>query len=107
MLIEGVTPIIKALKELPDLLAGWEKLRQLIGYYKNHEKRMQYHIFKEKGLQIGSGAIESAHKDVLQKRLKLSGQRWTKPGLQQIAQLRVTYKSNRWNQIKQLCKKAA
>ena len=55
---------------------------------------MQYHIFKEKGLVIGSGAIESAHKDVLQKRLKLYGQRWTKKGLQQVAQLRVAYKSN-------------
>lgn len=68
---------------------------------------MQYHLFKEKGLLIGSGAIESAHKDVLQKRLKLSGQRWTKQGLQQMVQLRVTYKSGNWNKIKQLCKKAA
>lgn len=64
---------------------------------------MQYHVFKEKGLVIGSGAIESAHKDVLQKRLKLSGQRWTKKGLQQIAQLRVAYKSGKWYQVKDLC----
>ena len=84
-----------------------EKRRQLISYYKNHEKRMQYHLFREKGLIIGSGAIASAHKDVLQKRLKLSGQRWTKQGLQQIAQLRVAYKSGQWNLIKNLCKKAA
>ena len=54
---------------------------------------MQYQIFKEKGLVIGSGAIESAHKDVLQKRLKLSGQRWTKKGIQQVAQIRVAYKA--------------
>ena len=100
MLNKGITPIIKALNKLPNKT---EKLRQLTGYYKNHEKRMQYHIFKEKGLQIGSGAIESAHKDVLQKRLKLPGQRWTKPGLQQIAQLRVVYKSGKWNHVKHLC----
>ena len=68
---------------------------------------MQYHIFIEKGLVIGSGAIESAHKDVLQERLKLSGQRWTKKGLQQVAQLRVAYKSNQWNQITKLCQNAA
>jgi hypothetical protein len=30
----------------------------------NHQKRMQYPLFKEKGLIIGSVAIESAHKDV-------------------------------------------
>ncbi|QTE23314.1 UPF0236 family transposase-like protein [Polaribacter cellanae] len=104
MLSKGITPIIKTLNKLENKT---EKLRQLVGYYNNHEKRMQYHVFKEKGLQIGSGAIESAHKDVLQKRLKLSGQRWTKKGLQQMAQLRVVYKSGKWNQIKQLCKKAA
>ena len=104
MLNKGITPIIKTLNELPKKT---EKLRQLIGYYKNHEKRMQYHVFKEKGLQIGSGAIESAHKDVLQKRLKLSGQRWTKKGLQQIAQLRATYKSGNWNKVKHLCVKIA
>ena len=68
---------------------------------------MQYHIFKEKGLAIGPGAIESAHKDVLQKRPKLSGQRWTKKGLQQVAQIRVAYKSNQWNQITELCQNAA
>ena len=68
---------------------------------------MQYHLFKEKGLVIGSGAIESAHKDVSQKCLKLSGQRWTKSGLQQMAQLRVVYKSKKWDHIEQLCKKVA
>ncbi|MDC1266282.1 UPF0236 family protein [Flavobacteriaceae bacterium] len=104
MLTKGITPILETLNKLENKT---EKLRQLIGYYKNHEKRMQYRIFKEKGLQIGSGAIESAHKDVLQKCLKLSGQRWTKKGLQQIAQLRVAYKSGKWNQIKNLCLKKA
>ena len=104
MLNKGISPVIKTLNKLPEKT---EKLRQLIGYYTNHQKRMQYHLFKEKGLIIGSGAIESAHKDVLQKRLKLSGQRWTKRGLQQMAQLRVAYKSKKWDHIEQLCKKVA
>ena len=67
------------------------------------EKRIQYHTFRNRGLLIGSGAIESAHKDVLQRRLKLSGQRWTKSGLNQMAQLRVAYKSGKWDRIKRLC----
>ena len=104
MLNKGISPVIETLDKLPKKT---EKLRQLIRYYKNHEKRMQYHLFKEKGLIIGSGAIESAHKDVLQKRLKLSGQRWTKQGLQQMAQLRKAYKSGKWNQVIKLCQKAA
>jgi len=35
----------------------------------------------EQGLLIDSGAMEAAHKNVLQRRLKLSGQRWTMDGL--------------------------
>ena len=104
MLNKGISPVIKTLSKLTKKT---EKLRQLVGYYTNHQKRMQYHLFREKGLIIGSGAIESAHKDVLQKRLKLSGQRWTKKGLQEVAQLRVAYKSNQWNQITKLCQNAA
>ena len=104
MLDKGISPVIKILEGLDEKT---EDLRKLIGYYRNHEKRMQYHIFREKGLQIGSGAIESAHKDVLQKRLKLSGQRWTMSGLQQMAQLRVAYKSKNWGTVKLLCQNVA
>lgn len=104
MLTKGITAVIEVLEQLTD---STKKLEQLINYYKQNEKRMQYHLFKEKGLLIGSGAIESAHKDVLQKRLKLSGQRWTKKGLHQIAQLRVVYKSGNWDRIVNLSKKAA
>ena len=99
MLKKGITPVIKTLERFP---IKTNRLRKLIDYYQNHEKRMQYHTFRNRGLLIGSGAIESAHKDVLQRRLKLSGQRWTKSGLNQMAQLRVAYKSGKWDRIKRL-----
>lgn len=79
----------------------------LINYYKGNKKRMLYKTFKEKGLLIGSGAIESAHRTVIQQRLKLSGQRWTQKGAQQIINLRIANKSNNWNQIAELTKMAA
>ena len=104
MINEGISPVIEELKKLP---GKQEKLTQIVGYYQHHEQRMQYHTFRQKGLLIGSGAIEAAHKDVLQKRLKLSGQRWTKQGLQQMAQLRVAYKSGKWNRIVDFCRNAA
>ncbi len=100
---KGVSPVIKALEGMG---ASKEKER-LLNYYRKNEKRMQYHAFKEKGLLIGSGAIESAHKDVLQQRLKLSGQRWTMKGLQQMAQLRVVYKSGNADRIRKIIQKAA
>lgn len=85
-----------------------EKARQnLISYYQENIKRMKYKTFKEKGLLIGSGAIESAHRHVLQNRLKLSGQRWTIKGLQQIANLRVANKNNLWKNVINMTKNAA
>jgi hypothetical protein len=49
----------------------------------------------KKGLLVGSGAMESANKDVIQKKLKLSGQRWSVNGANQIANLRTCYKSGK------------
>jgi len=80
---------------------------KLLGYYRRNKKRMQYQTFQQKGLLIGSGAIESAHRNVLQKRLKLSGQRWTKSGCQQVANLRVTRLSNEWDKLISEIKTAA
>lgn len=60
---------------------------------------MRYGSFKAQGLLIGSGAIEAAHRHLIQHRLKLSGQRWTKQGAQQIANLRVAKKSNQWYKV--------
>ena len=75
------------------------KLERLNKYYQRNQDRMYYGFYRQKKLLIGSGAIESAHREVIQHRLKRSGQRWSKAGAQQIAQLRVAKKSNRWNKV--------
>ncbi|MDF9799416.1 hypothetical protein OKW21_004679 [Catalinimonas alkaloidigena] len=67
-------------------------LERLIRYYKRNQHRMYYGFYKERKLRIGSGVIKSAHREVIQHRLKRSGQRWSKTGAQQIAQLRLTKK---------------
>lgn len=81
--------------------------RKLINYYRKNKKRMQYKTFTNKGLLIGSGAIESAIRSVLQQRMKLSGQRWTMQGFQKVANLRVAYKSNNWKEVTNFAKMAA
>lgn len=68
---------------------------------------MRYSAFKKRGMLIGSGPIEAAHRNVLQKRMKLFGQRWTKEGFQQAANLRVVKESNKWHKISELILKAA
>ncbi|MCP4178366.1 MAG: hypothetical protein GY756_11420 [bacterium] len=76
-----------------------KELEKLLTYLERNRKRISYGHFKKQGYLIGSGAIEASHREVIQKRLKLSGQRWTMKGAQQIANLRVVRKSNRWESI--------
>jgi hypothetical protein len=109
LLLDGkVEEVIIHLSELPENTKKEKQARDnLINYYRENTKRMQYKTFQEKGLLIGSGAIEAAHRTVIQQRLKLSGQRWTKTGAQQIVNLRIANKSNLWNHIIELTKIAA
>lgn len=107
MMGKGIGPVIEAIEDLPEQKRTKKKRGGLLNYYRANEDRMQYHVFKSNGWQIGSGAIEAAHRDVLQQRLKLTGQRWTREGLQQIAQLRVVHKSGQWDRIKKIFKEAA
>ena len=81
---------------------GREKQADLIGYYENNKTRMKYDEYVDKGWLIGSGPIEAAHREVIQKRMKRSGQRWTKNGAQCIANLRVAYKSDKWDSVTEL-----
>lgn len=83
-----------------------EKLKSLLSYYNSHKNRMLYGTYRQKGYLVGSGPIESAHRNVIQKRLKLSGQRWTEEGAQNIACLRACSKSMRNDIIQKLIKAA-
>jgi hypothetical protein len=60
---------------------------------------MHYKQYKDAGYFIGSGAIESGHKHVIQQRLKLAGMRWSKSGAQYIASLRAASKSDKWYKV--------
>lgn len=90
----------EALNKIRDLIAIGKKKQlqeKLLVYLENNKKRIDYGKYIDKGLLVGSGAIESAHREIIQKRMKLSGQRWTMKGAQQIANLRVYKKSGRWD----------
>lgn len=76
-------------------------------YFIEHEDRMLYKTYRDKGLLIGSGPIEAAHRSVLQNRLKLSGQKWSIKGLNAIANLRCLYKSKAWDILEKFVNAAA
>lgn len=75
------------------------KVAELKVYLTNNKDKLNYKEYCDKGYFIGSGAIESAHKCVLQRRLKQPGMRWNRQGAQAMACLRTAYKSNNWNRV--------
>lgn len=83
-----------------------EKLKALLSYYNTHKGRMRYGTYRKNGYLVGSGPIESAHRNVIQKRLKLSGQRWTEQGARNIACLRAHMKSMRNGELLKIIKVA-
>ncbi len=104
----GVEELLQELKATKPLNKQARKAREdVVRYYERNQHRMQYHRYREQGLLIGSGAIEAAHRHVVQQRLKLSGQRWSQNGAQQIVNLRACRKSKQWNNVIQLIKSAA
>jgi len=74
--------------------------KQLLEYYRSNSYRMDYKKYRNMGAGIiGSGAIEAANRTVMQKRMKLSGQRWSIKGAQHILHLRVANLSGNWGHI--------
>jgi len=105
---DGIAEVLEMLDKIPRKSKIKEaKYQTLLTYVNNNKKRMDYPKYLKLGLLIGSGAIESAHRTVLQKRLKQAGQRWSKEGLKNIISLRVLNMSGYWDKITDLIKNAA
>lgn len=97
--------VLKVIENIKALGSVNQKGQQLIDYYTNNIDRMDYSRYRKIGCGIiGSGAIESAHRTVVQKRMKLSGQRWTKAGAQNMLNLRVTKMNEKWDKVIELVK---
>lgn len=95
----------KVIKHIKKLGSENNEAEKLIQYYQSNVGRMDYKAYKKIGAGIiGSGAIESAHRTVVQKRMKLSGQRWTNKGAQNLLNLRVIKMNEQWSKIIQLTK---
>jgi hypothetical protein len=74
-------------------------VRQAVGYFFHNRQRMHYAAYRQAGLPIGSGTIESACKTVVQQRMKQAGMRWSRPGAQAMLALRCLLLSNRWQEL--------
>lgn len=109
LLESEVNGVIDAVASIPcHHKAAREARDALLNYYRNNAHRMDYARYRGIGSGIiGSGAIESAHRTIIQKRLKQSGQRWGKDGAQNVINLRVINQSGKWHKVIQNIKNAA
>lgn len=100
----GVQTVLDNLGGLCCSTSEAEKGRKdLVRYYQSNQRHMDYRQYRSIGAGlIGSGAIEAAHRNLIHKRMKLSGQRWTMEGAQHLLNLRCAKMSEQWNKVVQL-----
>jgi hypothetical protein len=84
----GAGPVRRLLEaaEPPDAEAA-EALRLERRYFAANAGRMDYPACRARGLPIGSGAVESAAKHLVQARMKRAGMRWSERGARAILAL--------------------
>jgi len=73
-----------------------EKLQGLIAYYSANAGRMRYAEYLRLGYGIGSGAVESAHKQVVHARFRQAGMRWSEAGARRLLALRLLLLNDQW-----------
>jgi hypothetical protein len=85
---------------------GNDRLGRLIGCVERFRDAVDYDFFKDKGYPIGSGEIESAHKYVPQKRLKIPGASWHPDSINPMLALRIVRADDYWEDFWEERKKA-
>ena len=72
-------------------------LTKLIGYIQPRMDQMDYPAYREREMDIGSGAVESAVKQLVGMRAKGPGMHWKAPdGIQAVLSLRAIQLNGEW-----------
>lgn len=66
-------------------------------YLTTRRSQIAYRDFVARGWPIGSGCVESAHKGIVQARLKQRGMRWSRAGAEGMLTLRAVQANARWD----------
>jgi hypothetical protein len=86
-----------ALEGLPD--SARKTLQNLYDYLDTHRDHIDYARFKQLGLPIGSGLVESACKWLIQQRFKGVGMRWGEDGFNHLLHLRLAWVNGRFDDL--------
>lgn len=91
---------IARMRQLHGLVAsGVVEAAKVEKYLRRYRRFMDYAGMKASGYPIGSGVVESACKQIVSERMKLSGMRWHKEGAQRTMNLRCLLLSGIWDKV--------
>jgi hypothetical protein len=91
--IEKVIENIKAVAKGRNV----KKMKTELNYFVKNTSKMRYAWFKRCRLPIGSGAVESCIRRVVNLRMKCPSTFWTEDNAEGFLHLRSLYKSGRWD----------
>jgi hypothetical protein len=92
--------VVEELTDLSTADPDNEKMQTEIAYLRRHGEagRLAYPSFRRQGLPLGSGAIESGIRRVVNLRLKSNGMFWQQEHAESLLQVRAQVISDRWDE---------
>src|ERR1017187_6846778 len=96
-LLDGKFQVVQ--EAIEELCRGCKakKIRKLLPYLTDNVDRLQYCDFRKKKIPIGSGAVESCVRRIINLRLKGNGIFWTLETAEGVLHLRAQMLSGRWD----------
>ncbi len=82
--------------EAPDIPDEQAPIRCCYRYLHNRSDQLDYKHALEKNLPLGSGEIESAHRYIVQNRMKIAGAWWKKDNAEAMLSLRICRANGHW-----------
>lgn len=95
----GQTLIREVQKSRTKSKKAMKEKKNLLNYLEANVCRVNYPQYLKENYYIGSGAIESAHRHVIQSRMKRAGQLWSRTGAEKMIALRVIFKNEMFNSL--------
>ena len=83
----------------PDRDSDDDPAQKAVTYFTNNRSRMDYPTYRNNGYQIGSGTIESAAKQIVSQRMKVTGAIWNLDSARLVAKARAAFLSDQWSDL--------
>jgi len=75
------------------------RIRTEVAYFEERKDRMRYDAYRRRGIPLGSGAVESAIRRVINLRLKGPSIFWRKENAERVLHMRCYLKAGRWDEL--------